>query len=225
MAISASAGAAFSSAFERHLGDKGVERRLQRGAILHLAGEPCERVHVVRSGIVLQMSRDAAGGETVLGLVGPDEIIDPSSAIDGLPHHFDALAATDCIVEGVASDRFRSALSRDPLMTLAVARVLAEKMRWASDTAHERAAQQVSGRVAGRLLELARLLGEQRGEWIELHLPIDQSTFARLAGTSRESTCKTLRRFKADGVVDYEGRRLRILRPDALRHMRCAGKR
>jgi hypothetical protein len=30
-----------------------------------------------------------------------------------------------------------------------------------------------------------------------------------------------LRRLKADGVVDYEGRKLRILRPDTLRMMRC----
>jgi CRP-like cAMP-binding protein len=173
----------------------------------------------------VQISRDASGGETVLGLAGPGEIVDPAGAVCGWSHHFDAFAAIDCALLGVPRDDFRDALGSDPLLSLTLAHMLAEKMRWVSDTAHERAAHRVSGRVAGRLLELARLLGRERGGAIEMYLPIDQTTFARLAGTSRESVCKTLRRFKADGVVDYEGRRLRILRPDALTHLRCAGRR
>ena len=216
--------ASAGSMFETLFSDEAVIRRVDRGTILHLAGAPGDRVHLLRSGLVLHVARDASGAETILGLSGPGEIIDPASAVDGADYQFDALTSTGCVVAGIDARRFRSALARDAALSLAVARALASRVRWISEAAHERSAQQVSGRVAARLLDLARMLGRANAGSIEMELPIDQSTFARLAGTSRESACKTLRRFKADGLVDYQGRRLRILRPDALGYMRCAGK-
>jgi hypothetical protein len=40
----------------------------------------------------------------------------------------------------------------------------------------------------------------------------------------RESTCKTLRRFQREGLVDYRRRRLRIMRPDALEEIKVTGR-
>jgi hypothetical protein len=40
----------------------------------------------------------------------------------------------------------------------------------------------------------------------------------------RESACKTMSKMKKQGVIDYKGRKLRILRPDVLEKIRCAGR-
>ena len=85
-----------------------------------------------------------------------------------------------------------------------------------SDTAVERTSSEVPARLAGRLLDLADLLGTVRQGAVEMELPLAQGDLGRLAGMCRESACKTLRRFKSQGLLDYRGRRLRILRPDAL---------
>jgi CRP-like cAMP-binding protein len=53
---------------------------------------------------------------------------------------------------------------------------------------------------------------------------VAQGDLGRLAGISRESTCKALRSFQSQGLLDYRGRRLRILRPDVLERIRCTGR-
>jgi CRP-like cAMP-binding protein len=73
-------------------------------------------------------------------------------------------------------------------------------------------------------LDLAELLGRQRGDAIDVDLPFPQRDLGGLAGMCRESACKTLSRWKSEGTVDYQGRRLRILRPDVLYRIRCAGR-
>jgi CRP-like cAMP-binding protein len=65
------------------------------------------------------------------------------------------------------------------------------------------------------------MLGTEENDTITLDLPLGQKDLGKLAGMCRESTCKTLRRLKADGIVDYRGRTMRILRPDSLKMMRC----
>lgn len=209
--------------FEAHFAEH-MNTRVEAGSVLHHAGSVSERVRFLRSGIVLEVSRDPSGAETILGLVGPGEIVDLATAVDGRPHHSDSIAATPCHVISSDAASFRDALRHDARLCSAVALGLAQRVRWIGDAAHERGSQAVAGRVAGRLLDLAVMLGRAQGDAIEVEMPIDQSALARLAGTSRESTCKTLRHFRREGVVDYRGRRLRILRPEALGRIRCRGR-
>jgi hypothetical protein len=59
-----------------------------------------------------------------------------------------------------------------------------------------------------------------------MDLPLPQTDLGRLAGISRESTCKALRRLKQQGVLDYSRRGdLTILRPDILAAIRSEGTR
>lgn len=204
--------------------ENAVRRRLERGELLHLAGDHSTRVHLIERGLMLEIARDRSGHETIVGLVTRGRLVDEPSAVDGCAHHFDAFAATDCVVASLDASWFRYVVACDATLAVAVAGSLAGRVRRLSDTAHERSAQRVEGRVAGSLLDLAGMLGRERDGEIELELPVGQRDFGRFAGTSRESACKTLRRFKSQGLVDYRGRRLRILRPDALRYLRCAGK-
>lgn len=201
-----------------------VRRRLKRGEVLHLTGDRSARVHQIQHGVMLEVARDRSGAETIVGLVGHRQVVDVASAADGSPHHCDAFAATDCLVAGVDAAWFRRKVECDSTLAMALAGSLAARVRRLSDTAHERSAQRVEGRVASGLLDMAAVLGREVDGEIELELPVGQREFGRFAGTSRESTCKTLRRFKDQGLVDYRGRRLRILRPDALSYLRCAGR-
>jgi CRP-like cAMP-binding protein len=141
-----------------------------------------------------------------------------------LPQPLDAIAATPCDVIGLDADLFLEVVSRNAESALELATALATRMRWMCDTAMERSSSEVTGRLAGRLLDLADMLGRVNDGAVEMEMPLAQGDLGQLAGMCRESACKTLRKFKADGVVDYRGRKLRILRPDVLERIRCAGR-
>lgn len=208
---------------DRLLG-RAVERDLEPGELLHLAGDAPERVHLIEAGILKLTARDAEGEETIVGLALPGETVGEIAALDGASHPTDCSAATRAVVMGFDAGTFLDVVRSDPGGALGVARILAARFRWCSDAAIERAASEVPARLAGRLLELARLLGNEGETGIDLEMPMAQADLGRLAGMCRESACKTLRRFRRDGLVDYEGRKLRILRPDMLEHIRCSGR-
>ena len=201
--------------------DRAVERDLGRDEILHLAGDRPERVHLVVDGIVKLSARASNGDETILGLATPGATIGDIAAIDGRGQPLDAITVTPCTLMGFDARLFVEVVFRNPAASLALAHAGTQRARWIIDTALERTSGEVEERLAGRLLDLGRMLGRPVGTGVELDLPIGQRDLGKLAGMCRESACKTLRRMKSEGIVDYDGRRLRILRPNTLRMMRC----
>jgi CRP/FNR family transcriptional regulator, cyclic AMP receptor protein len=202
---------------------RAVPRTLRRGQSLYLAGEPARRAHIVAAGVIKLSSRNMQGRSTILGLALPGEIVGDVGALDGRPQPLDALAATRCEVVGIAADMLMEMIGRTPDAALELARSFARSLRCIYGSAAERTTGTCPARLAGRLLDLAHALGHARAWGIELDLPLAQEDLGQLAGMSRESTCKTLRTFKRAGVLDYRGRRVNILRPQALEDIRDAG--
>jgi CRP-like cAMP-binding protein len=201
--------------------DRAVSRRVDGGAILHLAGDVPQRVHLIRSGAIKLVSRSAGGREAILGLALPGDLVGVSSLLDGLPQTCDAVALIETEVTGLDASVLMDVLLRNPEAAVEVARSMSAQLRWLSGTALERTSSHVPARLAARLLDLADLAGRRRGDAVELDLPLDQTDLGRLAGMSRESACKAIGTFRAQGLVDYRGRRLTILRPDLLEQVKC----
>lgn len=204
--------------------DRAVHRRLVAGERLYLAGDRGRRAHLVCSGVLKMTAQDTEGRETILCLGLPGDIIGDVAALDGNPQPLDAVAAMRTTAFGFDSDLFVSILETNPGACLELARALAQRARWITDVALERTSSQVPARLAGRLLDLADLIGRVRNGTVELDVPLAQADLGRLAGMCRESANRALKSFKEAGLLDYRGRQLRILRPDALERIRCEGR-
>ena len=215
---------ALSPADKALLMERSVRRRLQPGEILFLAGDRNSRMHVVVRGLMKLSARDGEGRETILGLAIPGDLIGELPALDDLPQPLDAVASTASEVIGLDSDDLMRAMSRQPKACLELARGVAMRSRWIAETALERTSSEVAARLAGRLLDLADLVGQVEDGAIELGYEMPQTDLAGMSGMCRESACKTLRKFRRGGMVEYHGRRLRILRPDLLERIRCGAR-
>jgi CRP/FNR family transcriptional regulator, cyclic AMP receptor protein len=203
---------------------RAVPRSLVAGERLYLAGHWVDRVHLVCSGVIKLTAGDVEGRETILCLGLPGDVIGDIAALGGLAQPLDAVAAMRTAVLGFDADLFAQLLERNPAAGLELARALAQRTRWIIDTALERTGSELPARLAGRLLDLADLVGRVRNGAVELEVPLPQADLAGLAGMCRESANRTLKAFRKEGVVDYRGRKLRILRPDALERIRCNGR-
>jgi CRP-like cAMP-binding protein len=201
--------------------DRAVPRRLRASESLHLAGDSPRRAHLLLRGVVKLVARNAEGQETILCLAVPGELVGDVAAADGFEQPLDAVAATPSDLLGLDAGVLVEVLSSNAGAALELSRLIAQRTRWVCEAALERTSSEVPARLAGRLLHLADLLGRREQGAVELELPLAQGDLGRLAGMCRESACKTLRAFKAAGILDYRGRRLRILRPSALEAIRC----
>lgn len=209
---------------QRRLLDRAVPRALERGEALYLTGDSQERVHLVESGILKLACRDAEGRETTLALALPGDLSGEMAACDGYVQPLDVIALTSCKVIGVDADLFIDVATLNAGAALELARTLAARTRWIAATASERTTNDVPSRLAGRLLDLAEIIGRMRSGTIELDLPLTRTDVGQLAGMCRESASKTLSSWARQGVLEHNGKTLRIFRPDALERIRCAGR-
>ena len=204
--------------------DRSVPRQLERHETLHFAGERSERVHLVTNGLLKLVARDGAGNETILGLGAPGDVVGEIGTIDGMQQPLDVIATTDSRVVGLDAEVFLDAVLESPDAAHALLEQQTMRLRWVYGTALERSAGPVPMRLAGRLLDLADMIGSVEDGAVTLDIPLQQADLGRLAGVCRESACKTMRSFKQQGLVEYRGRRMRLLRPDVLERIRCAGR-
>jgi len=208
----------------RRVLDGGVGRSLDPGEFLLLAGDDRRRAYVVRRGIVKLTARDVHGRETILGLALPGDIVGDLAALDGLRQPLDAVAATCADVLGVDADVLVELIASNAAAAFEFARAAVARARCTYEWACERNSRDTWARLAGRLLHMAELLGESDAAVVEFDVPLLQGDLAHFAGMCRESASKTLKQFKSQGLIDYRNRRLRILRPDVLDRIRCAGR-
>jgi CRP/FNR family cyclic AMP-dependent transcriptional regulator len=203
---------------------KAVSRSLGHGQVVLLAGDECDRVYLLVQGLMKLVRREYGGKETILGLALPGDLVGEVAFLDGGAQLADAITITPARVLSIDPELLAQILSRSSRATLELARCLSRRLRWACETAVERSSVGSTERMAGRLLDLAVLLIRAYGPETNLELPLAQTELGELAGISRESACKALKTFKDQGAVDYSRKRLRILRPDVLRRIRCAGR-
>ena len=203
---------------------KAVARSLGPGHVLLLAGDECERIFLLVGGLVKLVRREHWGKETILGLGLPGDLVGEVAFVDGGVQPADAVTLTPVRVLSIDPDLFARVLFRSPPATVELARCVSRRLRWTCETAVERASVGITERMAGRLLDIAVLLDRAFGPESDLELPLAQRDLGELAGVSRESACKALKAFKDQGAIDYTRKKLRILRPDVLRRIRCAGR-
>ena len=204
--------------------DRAVPRTLDRGDALYLTGDDERRVYVVEDGILKLACCDPEGRETTLALALPGDLVGETAACDGELQPLDVIALTPTTVIGIDGDVFIDVAIKNGSAAVELARTMAARTRWIAATASERTTNDVPSRLAGRLLDLAEIIGRMRSGTIEVDLPLTRTDVGQLAGMCRESASKTLNSWKRQGVLEHNGQTLRIFRPDALERIRCAGR-
>lgn len=203
-------------------------RSFARGAHLFYAGEPTGQAIVVLQGLVKTCHLNAAGRESVISVTGPLESVGAFHlfATDSR-RSFDCVAVerSECLI--IARDVLMYHLEgRTALMRRLAASLLAQMVRESETTMLVPAAGDVAGRLAHRLLDLARRHGEAEGGAVRIRLPLSQSLIAGLTGDSRETVNRALAGLVARAVVARDRDGLLVIRDtDELRRILHGGGR
>lgn len=187
---------------------RGRSRRLPRGATLFSEGDRSDTVAYLLSGRVKVSYHTDAGDEVVLALHGPGQLLGELSAIDGRPRSASVTAVEPVEVLVVTADAFRQFLSAHPEVGIELLRLLADRLRDSDRKRVEFGSQDVVGRVAARLHELADRYGVAGNGTVTVELPLTQEELAAWVGASREGVSKALRVLRERGVITTGRRRI-----------------
>lgn len=199
------------------LRSRGWRRRFTRGSILFEEGGSSEQVMIVLSGRVKISHFTADGREIILAVRGPGELLGELSAIDQEPRSATALAAEPVEALVLTVEDFQSFISTTPRAAMVMLLGLVRRLREADRKRIEFAAFDTVGRVALRLLDLAKQFGEPAGGTaVRITLPLSQQELAGLIGASREAVSKALQQLRKRGWIETQRRGISILDPEAL---------
>lgn len=158
-----------------------------------------------------------AGGEVVLALRGPGEVLGEYSVLDRRPRSATVTAVEPTEGHVIPGPAFNDFLEQQPAIAAALLRGVLSQLRDSDRKRIEFGALDAAGRVASRLLELGARYGSVGERGLEVSLPLTQEELAAWIGSSREAVAKALRTLREQGVIETGRKHVTILDLDALR--------
>jgi CRP-like cAMP-binding protein len=198
-----------------------TQRQFGSGETIFLQGDPGEVFYLIESGQVRIFVEGAEGQETSVILYGPREVFGELSVIDGLPRSASAVAIEHTTAHVLTGECFRQHLQRYPQLAFNFLNALSIRLRYSTEQVESLALLDVPGRLARKLLELAKTHGapEPAGA-LRINLTLTQSELASLTGTTRESVNKALNAFRRQGLIALTAHgAITLLDPDGLRRL------
>jgi CRP-like cAMP-binding protein len=193
-----------------------VRRRYRRNEVIFHQGDPGDALHVVASGAVKIVLPSPEGAEAIIATLRPGDFFGELALLDGAPHSATAIAVEP--VETLILDRapFQRLLDGDIGLRNALLSGLAAELRRLTGHVEELHFLDLAGRLAMRLVRLARerspgVAGEARLDW-----PFTQTDLAAMIGGTRQSVNRLLSQLVEDDLLRIEHDTLVITDVEAL---------
>jgi CRP/FNR family transcriptional regulator, cyclic AMP receptor protein len=184
-------------------------RRFGRGEVVFHEGDPGDSLHVVTRGIFIARSSSILGHSITVNVFGEGGVFGEGVLVtEGSRRSATISALHPGETLMITRAEFEALRRRDPRVDRFLVSVLAERNRVLTAQVVELLYCPAETRVYRRLLSFAELAGsEAGGGWIRL----GQSDLATLAGTTRPTTNRALRRAEQRGLIELARGGVRIL--------------
>lgn len=191
-------------------------RKLKPKEVLCRKGDPGNQLYGILSGSLKVTATGTDGKDVMFGLMGPGEVIGEIALLDGEERSATVTAIEPTELLTLHRRELIPFLENHPQAAIALASVLAARVRQLSDRAEDRQTMPLPGRIAKRLLSLSEQYGKRPivGGPVEIRMP--QQDLADLVGTTRESVNKQLRAWEQAGIVELGRARVVLKRPESL---------
>lgn len=201
----------------RMVEERTVMREIRRKEVLYLPGDAGDRIYLLKRGVVKISTLTDDGKEIILALLRPGEVFGEESVLEDAPRDQMAEAYEDALICVITRQDFMGILRAHPEMAFKVTKLVGFRLKTLRNRVEGLLFKGAPARLAQTLLDLARDHGIKDAEGILLPLRLSQQDLANLIGVTRESVNLALADFRDRGLVETDGRSLRVRRPDELR--------
>jgi CRP/FNR family transcriptional regulator, cyclic AMP receptor protein len=157
---------------------------------------------MVLSGSVKIVSKSNEGREIILSLMKRGEIFGELALLDGGDRSADAVAETDCELLVIQRRDFERFLRDHVDVAISLLAIVARRLRQTSDQVADLAFLGLSGRLAKRILSMAREAARTSSRNAPVRIEINQRTMGGFAGATRESVNRQLAKWADRGLIE-----------------------
>jgi len=166
-------------------------RRFRPDEVIFHAGDPGDSLFIIRSGSVKVVIPSQEGAEAIIASLRPGDFFGELSLLDGLERSVTAVTLERTDLYSLARAPLLELVDGQPALRSALFAGLAAKLRLLTREVEELHFLDLSGRLAMRLVELARG-SDGSGPGVELSWHYTQSDLASMIGGSRQSVNRLL---------------------------------
>lgn len=183
------------------------EQRFAKGQTVFRAGQSSDAVWIVKTGRVHLMKFLADGKVSTTCVMTSGETFCCLPALDRKAYPTDAVAAEDSVVLRIPSEAFHQAMNRVPAFAQQALCLFCDRLRQV-----EHKSCMVYEPAESRLAQVLLTLSKKFGSII----PLTHQELAEIAGTTHETTTRTLNRFKQQGLIRSSRGKTTLVRPERL---------
>ena len=191
---------------EIFLDNSRIRKYKAKKTIIHL-GDFSESLFYIVSGSVTVATEDTDGREIILAYLNPGDFVGEMGLFETNPRSARIRAKTSCELGELSYKKFLKLSENHPELLFAVARQLAKQLASTSSKVRDLAFVDVSGRVAGALINLC----QQPDAQPMVDCTIIRSTrqeIAKLIGCSREMVGRVLKQFDEARYLSLRGKKI-----------------
>jgi CRP/FNR family transcriptional regulator, cyclic AMP receptor protein len=190
-------------------------RRFRRNEVIFHQGDPGDSLHIVAIGAVKIVLPSPTGEEAIIATLRPGDFFGELALIDGGPHSATATAVEATETLSLPREVFHELLD-EPRVRDAVLNGLATELRRLTGQVEELHFLDLPGRLAMRLVRLAREADAGASGEVVLAWAYTQSDLAAMVGGTRQSVNRLLSSLVDEGLVRIERDQLVIADLDRL---------
>ncbi|HVZ55686.1 MAG TPA: Crp/Fnr family transcriptional regulator [Chitinophagaceae bacterium] len=188
--------------------------KLKKGDFVIREGDPVRGIYFLYAGAVKVFTAWTGQKELILRFAKQGDIVGHRGlgGVDTYP--VSARALEDSVVCFISSEFLESTLITNPSLTYRLMHFYATELLKAERRMRALAHQDVRGRIAQALLELAGQFGTDKSQYI--NLSIKRQDIASYAGTTYETVFKFFTWLIREKIITTSGKKIRINQPDRL---------
>ncbi len=187
----------------------------QKGETIFFEGNQTNGLYCINNGRVKIYKSGQDGKEQIIRLAKEGDIMGYRSLISGEPYSASAAVIEDSKICIIPKNVFYDLLSSNSDITTKVMKLLANELKEAQNKITDMAQKPVIERLAEALLMLKEYYGYEKDE-SSLIITITREEIANIVGTATETAIRLLSELKKQGIIELEGKTIRILKSDAL---------
>lgn len=201
----------------RELLKLGTKRWVRPGTVLLRAGAVGTTAILILRTFVKVSIPTSNGHEALVSVRVPGDLVGEIAVLNDQPRTATATTCGTGLISVIPSAQFKEFMSSHPGVTIQLAGMVADRLRWSNERRVDAAAFPVTTRLARVLLEMAMRHGVRTPRGIEIGVLLTQSELATLIGVSVVTAQRALKQFRDRGLIETGYRRFLVTDPHRLR--------
>jgi len=181
-----------------------------KGDVIFREGSVPSGIFLIRTGKVKKYKVDNLAKEQIIYVANQGELIGYHAVLSEERYPDSAAAIEDSLISFIPKEDFITILHRSPAFTQHLLKALSHEFTVLANSISVIAQRTAPERLAIALIVLREKYKEEGSDEKDIALNVSRMDLANMAGIAQENVIRLLREFKAEGIVETDGRKIWI---------------